>query len=373
MPSLVVFEPDRTYYAVDHSKLLKGDMILSTNPESIKSWIICTITKSDFSHATICTDPPWCVESVGYGVLRFVISRFLIGSMNNIRILRLDKRSGRVSIAENAARYADNQVTRKYAKKDVVTSPFRAIPQVEKGRFFCSQLVAESFLQAGLELLPGKSSAKISPGDLARSHEFVDVTNKCLRQATDSDKLNCTGFIDGEDVSTPHAEEVLLKQGIIKRLTPILKQFGVKAETYDDLLQALVQGWNRGDSWVSPVDEALTNAILDSGLLSLSRRYYPPHHDHYFLDVYLVRLLHSVTLDTNDIRTLKVYYEDALKIRDQSIKETEDMALSSRQMYVLTGLESVRLEGALLEDIQSIRLRQGTILKHCLATLSKLT
>ena len=373
MQSQVVFEPSKIYYAVDQSKLLKGDVILSTNQESTISWTIRIITKSDFSHATICTDPPWCVESVGYGVLRFVISRFLVGSINNIRILRFDKRSDRVGIAENAARYADNQVTRKYAKKDVVTCLFRAIPLLEKGRFFCSQLVAESFRQAGLELLPGKVSAKISPGDLARSHEFVDVTNQCLRQAIDSDKLNCTGFIDGEDVSTPHVEEVLLKQGIIDRLPHILKQFGVKAGTYDDLLQDLVQGWECGDPWVSLVDEALTKAILDSGLLSLSRRYWPPHHDYYFLDVYLVRLLRDITLDKNDISTLKDYYEGALKIREQSIKETEKLSLASRQMYVLTGLESIRLNGAILEDIQSIRLRQGTILKQCLAILSKLT
>lgn len=370
MPKQVVFEPGQNYLTVDHNNLLKGDVILTANQNSIKSWTIRKITKSDFSHAIMCTDPPWCVESASRGVLRFVISRLLVTSMHNMRILRLNRRSARAGIAEEAARFADDQVTREYAKKDVLAYPFRSIPQIEKGRFFCSQLVAESFSQANLELLPGKSPLKISPGDLARSHEFVDVTSRCLRQATDSEKLNCTGFLDGDEIFTPHAEEVLLKQRIMKQLTPILKKSGVKAETYDDLLQQLVEGWERGDWWVSQIDEALTKAILNSGQVSLSRRYFPPHHDYYFLDVYLARLLHGVSLDKNDIPTLKNYYEGALQIRDQSIKETEALAVASRQMYVLTGLESVRLNGALLEDIQSVRIRQGTILKQCLAILS---
>lgn len=372
MLSQVIFEPDRIYYAVDHSKLLEGDIILSTNPKSFISWTIRKITKSDYSHATLCIDPPWCVESVGYGVPRFVISRFLINNEKNIKILRLDRRSDRADIAEKAARYADNQVTRKYATKDVVTSLFRAIPQFEKGKFFCSQLVAESYFHAGLELLPGKESLKISPGDLAQSKELVEITDQCLRKAEESDKLNCSGFLDGADVSTPIAEEVLLKQKIIEKLTPILKRFSVEAETYDDLLQVLTQGWNSNEPWVPTVDEALANAILSSGLLNLSRRYFPPHHDYYFLDLYLIRLLTESTLDTNDISALTTYYKDALKIREKSIKETESMGLASRQMYVLTGLESVRLNGALLEDIQSIRLRQGTILKNCIEILSKL-
>lgn len=371
MPAQVVFEPGQNYYAVDRHKLLKGDVIVTTNQKSLISWTIRKITNSDFSHAIICTDPPWCVESGGYGVLRFVINRFLVSSLNNVRILRLNQRSTRADVAENAARYADEQVTRKYAKKDVLAYPFRPIPQIEKGSFFCSQLVAESFRQAKLELVPAKTPLKISPGDLAQSHEFVDIARQCLRQATNSDKLSCTGFLDGEGISAPHAEEVLLKQRIMKQLTPTLNKLGVKAGTYDDLLQHLVQGSARGDSWVPQVDEALAKAILNSGLLSLSRRYFPPHHDYYFLDVYLMRLLCGVSLDKDDIRTLKDYYEEALKIRDQSIKEAESLALASRKTYVLTGLESVRLDGALLEDVQSIRLRQGTILKNCLTILSK--
>lgn len=371
MLSQAVFEQDRVYYAVDCSKLLKGDIILTTNPKSLKSWTIRKITKSDYSHAILCVNPPWCVESVGYGVLRFVISRFMINSKDNIKIMRLKRRSEKSYLAENAARYADNQVTREYAIKDAITSPFCAIPQVDKGKFFCSQLVAESYLQSEINLLPGKEPWKISPGDLCRSNKLFEIPDQYLREAEISDKLNCSGFLDGDDFLTPHSEEVTLKQGIIKEIEPLLKKFSVKAETYDNFLETLVQGNEKNEPWVPELDEAFANAIINSGLLDLSHKYFPPHHDYYFIDLYLIRLLADTNLSADDISALKIYYSDALKIKEKTTKESEDMALKSRILYVSTGLESVRLNGALIEAGQSINLRQRTILKLCLQILSK--
>ena len=371
MLAINALQAERAYFAVISDALLPGDVLLTTNPKSPASFAIRKATNSPYSHAILCVDPPWCVESIGYGILRFMINRFLLTEKENIHVCRLKDHGTRAGKAEAAANYANNQVSREYAHLDVLTVLFKAVPPVEQGKFFCSQLIAECYSRVGVHLVPNRGPAKVSPGDIARSDALEDVTKRCVREATESDKLNFTAFLDGEKGPTPHTEEVLLKQELVRQLSPVLSKYHLVAGTYDDLLEALVKGWKQKAPWVSEIDQSFSDTIVRSGLLDLSHKHNPPHDDHYFLDCYLLRLLNESNVSTEDLRDLKQHYLEILKHRDASIQETEEHARLSRQLFVLSGLESVRLNGALLEENQAVKLRQRAIIGQCVDILSR--
>jgi hypothetical protein len=108
MLAINTLQAERAYFAVIGDALLPGDVLLTTNPKSPLSFAIRKATKSPYSHAIICVNPPWCVESIGYGVLRFMINRFLLTEKENIRVFRLKDRDTRADKAQAAANYANN-------------------------------------------------------------------------------------------------------------------------------------------------------------------------------------------------------------------------------------------------------------------------
>ena len=82
-------------------------------------------------------------------------------------------------------------------------------------------------------------------------------------------------------------------------------------------------------------------------------------------------MLQEGDISRDDLKALEERYSKILQIRDPSIHETEELALAARRAYVVTGLESVRLNGALLEENQAVKLRQASVVRNCQAVLSK--
>ncbi|MGY4431216.1 hypothetical protein ACVWWO_003693 [Bradyrhizobium sp. F1.13.1] len=119
-----------------------------------------------------------------------------------------------------AARFAEGQVTREYADEDMLTSLLPIVPSVDKGQWFCSQLVSASYESAELPVVDRQSS-KVTPGDIVKSASLEDVTDSCLDEI-DVERLDVFGgtfgFLDGPSSQSVHFEEVQIKQVIVQKM-----------------------------------------------------------------------------------------------------------------------------------------------------------
>lgn len=356
------------YWAINSDALFPGDVLLTRNPDSIFADAVCVLTGVPFSHAFICTDPPECVESRGFGVVRFILNRFLIRERTRIKVLRLTNHAARRAEASTAADFAAAQVTREYASIDVLTA-LTALPILERGKYFCSQLVAEAYANAGVNLTP-KQPEKTSPGALLSSTELEDVTDKVVREATPTDRLRADAFLDAPSFRTPHAHEVEIKQKLVDSLRGELKGLRVSATTYDDTLQVLFDKWQNRDSETANLDQILARAIRASGLLQLGSTYWPPDHEHFFLDLDLLHLISWEKPPANDLNTLQRHFTDVLNVRTKTIAEIEVHVNAGRVAFAASALEAVRLNLAILEAHLSVLRRQRAAIEGCLKVVA---
>jgi hypothetical protein len=320
----------------------------------------------------MCTKPPECVEAVGFGVVGFKIDRFLLREDTPIKVLRLRNRESKVATAESAADWTLEQVSREYAQKDVALALFRSIPQIEHSKYFCSQLVAQAYRQAGVELLPGRTSAKISPGALAESPELEDVTSSCKRIATPVERLRWTAFLEDDSTVTPHIVEVGLRQKILNELRPTLQDAGVNAETYAALLQAMAEGWKDGQPWITRVDKELSKLIVDSGLFGLIETFLPSDSDHFFIDTHLFQMIEAGRLPREQFPELQQHFEYLLAKRDRTLAELKDQNRVPWWGYAKTGLITFKLELAISQTTISLLSRQRDSIAKCVDLLRKL-
>jgi hypothetical protein len=359
------------YYAVDHANLLAGDVILTTDPDSTLSGSIRALTNSPFSHAIMCTNPPWCIEAVGFGVIQFMVDRLLVQDRECIKVLRLRDRKLRASEAERAVEWAQDQVSREYAAKDALLALFRCIPRLENGKFFCSQLVAEAYQKAGVNLDPVLSPEKISPGALGNSPELTDITTHCVRTAKPAEILRCTGFLDGGSNPTPVTAEVGMLQEIMRTIRPLLAEVGVQAETFDELLLEIVKTWQEPAPWVATVDQKLSELITASGLYNLWEDVCHFDSDHFLMDVQLFHLLED-GCPKDQWAELREHFEYLLRKRDKTIEEFGNHIKVLWWGYARTRLRSFKLMLVGSEGIHFVLLRQRRCIESCGKLLSDL-
>jgi hypothetical protein len=168
-------------FALRPGSIQLNDIVL-TSDFGLVPWGIRTFTKSDFSHAALCTMPDMLFEAVRDGVMR----RSVIGTFayrpDWIMVLRPRKSLAPNHLGLTVADYAEALYGRGYSRRGAVASRFPAIGAGEEGIFFCSQVIAHAFSEYGVELVPGKTPAQIYPALLVDSPELEDVTDKCIRQ-----------------------------------------------------------------------------------------------------------------------------------------------------------------------------------------------
>ncbi len=167
----------RNVLIFNEGRLLPGDILLSTDRTDKESAAILWATRSEYSHAAILSDYGNFIEARPPGVCSYSVSKTKIGSLKNIRVLRLSDRS----TALQAARNATKSLRADYAKIKAVLSPLkvaRFIPETPS--VFCSALVARAYSDAGVTLVREKDVNEVSPGDLARSNLLRDVTSRVV-------------------------------------------------------------------------------------------------------------------------------------------------------------------------------------------------
>lgn len=247
---------DIKLYRLDLSKLRPGDVILTRSPGYFESWAIRTVTWSDFSHAILVVSLPNGIEAADVGVERFRLDNRVARSPNNIKVLRPRPEFKFDSLA--LTKSADGLLERAYADRDAKLSILRFVPQQERGRFFCSQLVAQCFLDAGLSIVQNALPLKTTPKMIAKSNIFEP--NKGAILETSASQLRFTPLLfDGPNTPTPNQEAILASQRAFEKVQPIFKQKGIDVDSRPMALLALAAAFQRSDPCAPELDEVLAH------------------------------------------------------------------------------------------------------------------
>ena len=167
-------------FALQPGSIEIDDIILTSDFGTIP-FGIRKFTKSDFSHAALCTKPAMLLEAVRDGVLRRSVIGTFAPRLEWIRILRPKKPLPVNAQGLRVRDYAESLYGRAYTCRGAIASLFPILGPAEDGSVFCSQVIAQAFLDYCVSLLLGKIPSQIYPGKLLDSHELMDVTADCVR------------------------------------------------------------------------------------------------------------------------------------------------------------------------------------------------
>lgn len=189
-----------TWTVIDTTKLEPGDIIFST----AKNWANVAIrlaTWSRQSHAAIHIGGGFLIEAVKLGVRKVHARCFAFRSDKFVRVYRLKQRP-EASAMEQATRIARRLVYRPYATWDAITSVTPRLRTSDHHGRFCSQLVAESYSNAGIKLVDIQPS-KVTPAMLLGSPEIEDVSKSVLRRISRQSWADVIATLVPRGFSTP--------------------------------------------------------------------------------------------------------------------------------------------------------------------------
>lgn len=170
-----------TIFAPRPERIRVGDIILTAG-SGLVSGSIRKLTKSNFSHAALCTRPDMLLEALDTGVQRRSTIGTYVTQREWIRVLRPKKSLTPNSRGLGIGDCGESVYGRAYSVRGALASRFPLLGATAAGGMFCSQIVAEAYRLYGMPLLPGKLPSQIYPGMLLDSAELSDVTDKCIRK-----------------------------------------------------------------------------------------------------------------------------------------------------------------------------------------------
>lgn len=259
-------------FAFRTDRLRGGDVLLCTDRDSYQSATIRRMTGGKFSHAAICTIPPLVIEANDPGVSEISLFRYSVRDRRNVRILRLwPNVPGAEATATAAAAEALIHRTRPYSTRGAITSilPLGTLDPADG--VFCSYLVAEAYMKAGLNVSPGgKTPDKTTPADIEKSLFFEDITADLIAEAVflpgsehhfvDADAIwvpvRTEG--DGGDTGWSPAQryDVALRE-VGKRISAFLVERGQSgASSYPEAQKAFLRAV--GQPWFAELDKCAT-------------------------------------------------------------------------------------------------------------------
>jgi uncharacterized protein YycO len=223
----------RRYYNLNVDALRPGDVIFSTE-RAAESFAIRTATGSPYSHAAIYLGHAQYAEAVGLGVRVRAVSTIV---KERVKVIRL-KRNAVPDAQTVAARAADKvniYLHSPYWTKGAILSIFRDAQVEERRSLFCSHLVAKVYADVGVEVIDGYEPLKVTPGDLANSIKFEDVTKQILvpAQAVVEEVLD-------PKFTTLSDFETLRIEGMYAELAPFFEKRGLPVPPSWDLMVLLM-------------------------------------------------------------------------------------------------------------------------------------
>jgi uncharacterized protein YycO len=223
--------PPVSIYALDQNSIELGDILLTSAPDSLTGKIIRAATGSPFNHAALYVRYGLFVEAVGPGVCRLAIMATGARAKENIRLLRLSDERVRsaAKMAAAAAGCGEAYLTRGYSVAGAAGVKIAALRDTKRSAMFCSQLVAQSYEEAGLKLLPGKAPETIAPGDLLKSPLLRDATSSAL-VLIETDEAPTYYLDDASLIERPHHREIITKLEVLHS-KPVVRALALLKET----------------------------------------------------------------------------------------------------------------------------------------------
>lgn len=161
--------PDRLWL-FDRKALHDGDVVLELG-DSLYSRVITGVDGGPYSHALIWVGNTDFVESVGRGVRILSYERVIISDPECWLLMRQPNRQ----IGARAAQAARRMVSKYYNLLGAMTSVTPTTGVSKADALFCSELVAQAYLDAGLELVPNLPAHKVTPRLLLESSALSRV------------------------------------------------------------------------------------------------------------------------------------------------------------------------------------------------------
>lgn len=345
---------DGFLYVLDLSALLPGDVVLTASPGQFESEFIRIATRADFSHAILVVDLPNAMEAADVGVERFRLDNRAAQEPENIRVLRV--KSEYSFDASKLIKCANSLMECGYADIDVCSSIFRFIPQFERGRFFCSQLVAHCFEEADLTIVKNATPLKTTPAMIADSMVFKPVEGAVMK--TTSAELTFTPrMFDSQNEMTPNQQLLLAGQRAMERVRPLFEKHGFEVFSRPMALMVLGNMLARRDSSASELDEALGSAYREMGIAEIGRRCFPAACDEFFIDLTIARGILLRQIGPDDARRLLTFYEAQLPEAERTLQERQSFIVAERGAFFTSGSETLRQQLAAEWDFEALHRR----------------
>ena len=254
----------QTLWKIDANQLRLGDILLERGSK-LRSHIISWADRGKYSHALIWVGGNF-IEAVGTGARVISVARLIIENPNNWLLLRL---MDKPTVAQSAAVKARQLAHKRYDTIGAISTklPVRQSPKAE--RLFCSQLIADAYQQAGIDLVDQTPPHKITPNRLLKSRHLKKISTPLIKVIDPTELAQLSSFIDRDKAfeDTSMLQEMNASQAAFDAVRPLISSLrlpnGKHPGNLSELLDCLQQS-------TAPA----CNAIADTLLTELSNREY---------------------------------------------------------------------------------------------------
>ncbi|MGH6857042.1 MAG: YiiX/YebB-like N1pC/P60 family cysteine hydrolase [Methylocella sp.] len=259
-------------YSFSPSALCPADVLLFSRAKAINHKVIKIATASNYAHAALYYGDGMILEAILGGVIRRSIIWDFYPTKDDLKVLRLKKEIQshvEKDFAQKIIKKAELYINHPYSLSGALASVFRDIRIEDKGRFFCSHLIAESYAAAGLQITPAVPNEKVHPGLIERSNIFDPVEEAVQVVTMKKSASPRPGFskepyflIESRKFQAIHraVSERLEKEGISFRIDHPISQSG--------FLWLAILGISRG-LIADKIDDAICRAVIDENLNEL--------------------------------------------------------------------------------------------------------
>lgn len=336
-------------YIFMESALQQGDILLSRDNTAKRSSFIRTVTKSPYSHAAICHRTTEFLEAISTGVSRINVLRFFVEDMSCIAIMRLRTDYPKhTELAAHAADEATLYLGNDYWMLGALTATLTNTSRRKRNSVFCSHLVASAYAAAGITLVKGKSAAKITPADIARSPILENVTNSIMKPVK-HDTEYLWGIPFEYDLSyTPHRIEICTSTNVRDYVNAWLRGRGLpEQQNFYQLLNFLRDFPD--ETIRREIDEICCSGLKKEGYLELLAQVFPPDHPTFHLSSLLRRMLVDGRVTDHEKQALRERYNSVYAEQLQDMKEKSYLREWYENAWLYRRLETFHL----LTDNQS--------------------
>jgi hypothetical protein len=326
-------------YMLDMDKLLPGDIILTRSPGQFESAVIRAATWSNVSHAIMVVEPPYGIEAANSGVIRFRLDRFSARDPLNIKVLRVDP--SHTYDQDILLKTADSLMGHAYADLGAFCSIAPLIPLVDRGRFFCSQLVAHCYNEAGFQLVPGLEPWKTTPEAIAVSPVCFVVAD-ILKKVSLAELRFTPSYFDAPNEKSPNEKLEEALYAALQRITPIFARHGYEIFSRHDALMTLQRAFNEGKPETKELDSAIVDLYREAKVAEKVHSYMPADYDGFFVDLTTAHAILAGHVSREQAEQQALFYDRNLPTAEKTLSEREYFILVERAAFFVSGLEGMR-------------------------------